>query len=72
MVSQHNGGTVSSLSGSEGGARSPVVATGGDAAGAIAMPAVPVAGATGGAGYEGDESGDDECSTAEGSRPPPF
>ena len=68
VVSQHSGGTISSLSGSEGGARSPV-----DATDALAMlnesplPAVP-----GGAGYEGDQSGDDERSTAEGSRPPPF
>ena len=67
VVSQHSGGTVSSLSGSEGGARSPVEAAGGDAAGAIAMPAVPVAGATGGAGCEGDQSSDDERGTAEGS-----
>ena len=73
VVSQHSGGTISSLSGSEGGARSPVEATDGDAAGALAMlnesplPAVP-----GGAGYEGDQSGDDERSTAEGSRPSPF
>ena len=78
VVSQHSGGTISSLSGSEGGARSPVEATDGDAAGALAMlgdsplPAVPVAAATGGAGYKGDESGDNECSTAEGNRPPPF
>ena len=53
VVSQHSGGTISSLSGSEGGARSPVDATDGDATGALAMlndsplPAVPVAAATG-------------------------
>ena len=72
VVSQQSGGTISSLSGTERSTRTPMEATDGVNANALAalgdaaLP-VPVAGETAGAGYDGDQSGDEERSTGEGS-----
>ena len=72
VVSQQSDGTISSLSGTERSTHTPMEATDGVDADALAalgdaaLP-VPVAGETAGAGYDGDQSGDDERGIAEGS-----